>query len=965
MPLYDLALEQCSDDLRQIAARGESPAVVGRDAEARQLRELLLARRSVLLVGEAGVGKTSIVNRMVSDDLAAGPDAQPGLRVFRTSTSRMISETKYLGEWQSKISMLVRELEGIPGAVLFVTDVWNLTSVGRSESTHETMADLLKEFIDSHRIALVGEATKAQIASYLDLAPSFRNLFAQVRVEPLPAESVRPVLSSSATVLAARGNARFEEPALDRAVEITNRFLPHRHQPGKAIELFERAVHLAGESASQGAAVVSARTIDEAFSVVSGLPLFVLSDSERISTSAVREFFNERVLGQEHALDRVVETIALFKAGLNDPAKPIGTFLFVGPTGVGKTELAKALAEFLFGSESRMLRFDMSEFKDYHSFEKLIGDPKRPGTPGTLVDAMRQHGFAVVLLDEFEKAHANIADLFLQVFDDGRLTDAAGQTVDFRNSIIILTSNIGTDPRLQGRPIHGFSDAATEAGDEADERVRRALDDAFRPEFLNRIEHIVVFRSLSLDIVKRIALRELARVYSRRGIADRQIGVEVDDRLLDRVMECGFNPKFGARALKREISRSIVVPLAVAMMERPLEAGQIVRLEPKGRSEVAARIIDTEESRRAREVDEEVSIEGRRLSLGDVGAASAALGARIAGIGDLYGLDDARLRLEEMRAARHEPGFWTDQAEALEAFDAYNRLAGIVGRFDELEGRCADIGSRASRAIARREGNLRDELVRAFLRAELAVDRLAVETTTFLDCDDRPALVTIRVQGTSPYDLEWLERLTGMYLGWAGQVRRPAELLHEHVEADASSETMATIRIDGPYAYGYLAGETGVHRMREERAAADGQRAISAAANVRVVPIGDEPASPLPSVEVIEARSLRASGIRSGRIRSRVVARRGAITLRLQNGEGLERNRERATELLMAIPTTPESPLEAVRTVVLSGRRKVRDPRSGLVVSGRDVEAFLDGRIDSFLRRNVVALRRRDSGDKQ
>lgn len=965
MALYDLALDQCSDDLRLLAARGEAPVVIGREAESRQLRELIVARRSVLLVGEAGVGKTSVIHRLVSDDDAgASNDPLIGLRVFRTSTSRMISETKYLGEWQSKVTSLVRELESIPASALYVTDIWNLTSVGRSESTHETMADLLKEFIESHRISLIGEATKAQIASFLDLMPSFRNLFVPLRVDPLPQESVRPILSAAAAALAGRRGVGFDETALERAVEITDRFLPYRHQPGKAIELFERAAHHAAENAGDSAPIVTSHVVDEAFSQSSGLPMFILSDAERMSTANIRAFFNERVLGQEHALDRIVETIALYKAGLNDPARPIGTFLFVGPTGVGKTELAKALAEFLFGSESRMLRFDMSEFKDYHSFEKLIGDPKRPATSGVLVEAMRQHGFAVVLLDEFEKAHPNIADLFLQVFDDGRLTDAAGQTVDFRNTIIILTSNVGTDPRLQAKPIHGFGDGASEGDEEADLRVRRALDETFRPEFLNRIEHIVVFRSLSREIVRRIALTELARVYSRRGIANRQIAVEVDDRVLDSVMDRGFNPRFGARALKRELARSIVVPLAVALMEQPIEAGQIVRLEPRGSRDVAVRIIDTDESRRAREVDEEVEVDGRRLTLAEVSGAAAALATRVAEIGVAYGLDGARDRLDAMRSARHEPGFWTDQSEALSAFEEYNRIAGIVGRFDELASRCTEIERRAGAARARKDGQARDEMARALVRAELAVDRLDVETRIFVESDDRPALVTIRVQGAGAHDAEWLERLTGIYLSWAEHVRRPVELLHEHVSDDTSSEPMAILRIDGPFAYGYLAGEHGVHRLRDERSGPDGPRTVSAVATVLVSPIDDPSSAGTPAVEITEGKAMRATGVRSGRIRSRVTARRGALTLRLQNGASLDRNRELASELLRSLTAPTGATSESVRTYVLSGRRRVRDPRSGLVVSGRAVDAVFDGRIDAFLRRNAVALRRQsESGE--
>jgi peptide chain release factor 2 len=238
------------------------------------------------------------------------------------------------------------------------------------------------------------------------------------------------------------------------------------------------------------------------------------------------------------------------------------------------------------------------------------------------------------------------------------------------------------------------------------------------------------------------------------------------------------------------------------------------------------------------------------------------------------------------------------------------------------------------------------------------VDRLDVETTIFTEKDDRPALVTIRVQGAGAYDAEWLDRLTGVYLAWAEHVRRPVEVLYEHVADDPSSEPMAVLRIDGPFAYGYLAGEHGVHRLRDERHGPDGPRAVSAVATVLVWPV-DEPATTgSPAVEFLDGKAMRATGVRSGRIRSRVTARRGGVVLRLQNGVGLDRNREVAGGLLRALAMPPGSSTVPVRTYLVSGRRKIRDPRSGLAVTGRAVDGFFDGRIDAFLRRNAVSLRR-------
>ncbi len=959
MSLFEGSLRECTDDLCDAAARADDRPVVGREAEARQVEELLASRRSVLLVGEAGAGKSAVIQRVVTDAVARWTAGEAGaLRVFRTSTSRLISDTKYLGEWQSKLTSVIRELEAYRHAVLYVTDIWNLTSVGRSESTDETMADLFKEFVESNRVILLGEATKAQIAAYFDRMPSFRNLLVQVRVDPSPGDLVRPILTRVAGSLAARANVAFDDAALDRIIDLTDRFLPYRHQPGKAIELFERALNRSvQETASDEPPSIDATVVEHAFAETTGLPMFVISDRERVTTDAIRQFFAERVLGQEHALDRIVETIALYKAGLNDPARPIGTFLFVGPTGVGKTELAKALAEFLFGSESRMLRFDMSEFKDYHSFEKLIGDPKRPGNGGLLVESMRAHPFAVVLLDEFEKAHANIADLFLQVFDDGRLTDAAGQTVDFRNAIIILTSNLGTDTRLESKAVHGFSGADATVDQAAEVRIRRALDDALRPEFINRIEHIVVFRSLTRETVRRIALRELGRVYGRRGIANRGIAIEVDDRLLDRVLDRGFNPKFGARALKRELSSEVVVPLAIAMMETAVEPGQILRLEPRGERATTVRVIDTEESLRAATVDEEVSIEGRRLSLSEVADGAHALAARIASVAAEHDFDTLESRIDAIRERQATDGYWTDQTSALADFSEYNKLVGKVRLVRELQARLAEIESRSRDAVRRKDASARESLVREFVRAELACDRFEVELTTFDEYDDAPALVTLRVQGATPSDIDWLDTLADQYVAWARAVGRPFEVLSDRAVDGTGADPISVIRIDGPFAFGYLKGEAGIHRMRDVATIEGGKRAVSAVARVEVWPLNAESDAAGP-VEFVTAARVRASGSRLARLRSCVVARSGDHLLHLQNGRTVDENRTLAAEILpLAGAAVGRDATQAVRTYHVSGRRKIRDPRSGLAVSGRAVDTYLAGGVDAFLRRNAVALK--------
>ena len=273
----------------------------------------------------------------------------------------------------------------------------------------------------------------------------------------------------------------------------------------------------------------------------------------------IREWFRERIIGQERAIEAVVEVITLFKAGLHDPNRPIGTLLFVGPTGVGKTELAKALARYLFGSETRLLRFDLSEFKDYHAFQLLVGDPEKPLQPARLLDPVRLQPFQVILFDEIEKAHSNVWDMLLQLLDEGHVSPPSGARTNFRNTIVIATSNVGSQDAL--KQSIGFVSA------DRGQIPIKSLEAVFRPELLNRFQHIVTFDGLTRDNVRRIARREIQQLLAREGITSRNLAVEVGEDVLDVLVETGFDREYGARALKRQVQQRVLFPIAGRLME--------------------------------------------------------------------------------------------------------------------------------------------------------------------------------------------------------------------------------------------------------------------------------------------------------------------------------------------------------------------------------------------------------------
>ena len=576
------------------------------------------------------------------------------------------------------------------------------------------MLDALRPHVDAGKLALVGEASP-ELFKLMQRVPGFVEIFEVVEVAPMLEAEVRETLVRAAD----RRGITLDAGSLHSLLQVTGRFSAARPQPGPALKLARELFDYRERKRAVGdLEPVSPALVEKVFSITSGLPLFVVSREATLPPAEIRAWFTERIVGQRPAIEAVMETIALFKAGLHDPHKPIGTFLFVGPTGVGKTELARALATFLFGTPQRLLRFDLSELKDYNSFELFVGNPQAPEKPARLLDPVRSQPFQVVLFDELEKAHSNIWDVLLPLLDEGRLTTPWGETLSFASTILIATSNVGATEAA-----HTVGFGAGGAHDAREGKIRMALERQFRPEFINRFQHLTVFHPLSAAELRSIARQEVGRVLAREGIAAHHIlVVDVDDEALDAVIESGVDTRYGARSLKREVQRRIALPLAMTLMEQRVLRGSILKVQVKD-GEVRVRVVETEASRAARrDAEPPRAPDGRVVTLADL---SRRLDEAKGGSTRSRGRWTQRGCAPPSKggsSARRAKTSWKNVALADEAHHELERIEVTLDRLQRLEMRC---------------DGFRDALGRAAGRA--ALEKLAWQMRDFRRSRDRRA----------------------------------------------------------------------------------------------------------------------------------------------------------------------------------------------------------------------------------
>ncbi len=630
-------LEKYSRDLTQQAREGKLDPVIGRDVEISRVMQILSRRtkNNPVLIGEAGVGKTAIVEglaeKIASNDV---PEILMGKKVISLDLGSMIAGSRFRGEFEERLKASIEEVQRSSGEIiLFIDELHTVVGAGAAQGAMDA-SNMLKPALARGELQCIGASTLDEYQKHIEKDAALERRFAPVFVEEPSQEDTLKMLTGLRDRYEAHHKVHFSDDALEAAVKLSSRYISDRRLPDKAIDLMDEAAaklrvalyslppdlkqmkteldRLKAEEEQAGIErdyehaakkkadrlrleeefnqkrdvwesehkldeVVDVNDIAEVLSQWRGIPVSQMLETEQERLLHMEDRLHERIIGQEEAIHAISDAIRRARSGLKDPKRPNGSFIFIGPSGVGKTELAKALAEFLFDDEDALVRMDMSEYHEQHTVSRLFGAP--PGyvgyeEGGQLTEAVRRRPYRVILFDEIEKAHPEVWNALLQILDDGRLTDGQGRVVDFRNTVLIMTSNLGTEFVKQGGTLGFLQKTATDEDRQAHEKIEKALKSTFRPEFLNRIDEIIMFSPLTTEQMMQIVDLQMKDVRSR--LEEHGLSVELTQAAREWLASEGYDASFGARPLKRALQKYIESPLSISLLSGEFAQGDTV-----------------------------------------------------------------------------------------------------------------------------------------------------------------------------------------------------------------------------------------------------------------------------------------------------------------------------------------------------------------------------------------------------
>ena len=634
-------LDKYSRDLTAAAEKNELDPVIGREKEIQRIIQILIRRtkNNPVLIGEPGVGKSAVAEGLAQRIVQGNvPELLRGKRVMSLDMGSLVAGTKYRGEFEERLKNMMDELHKAGNILLFIDEIHTIIGAGGSEGSLDA-ANILKPALSRGEIQCIGATTLDEYRKHIEKDTALERRFQPVTVGEPTSEETLSILCGLRDRYEAHHKVRITDEALGAAVKLSERYIPDRFLPDKAIDLmdeaasrvriqactappdvreqekrleavliekkeaishqdFEKAAALRDQerslnreieekraewtrSQTNARDVVTEEDIAQVVSQWTGIPVSRMTEQEAQRLIRLEETLHRRLVGQEEAVSAVARAIRRARAGLKDPKRPIGSFIFLGPTGVGKTELCRALGEAMFGDEDAVIRLDMSEFMEKHTVSRLMGSP--PGyvgyeEGGELTEAVRRKPYSVVLLDEIEKAHPDVFNVLLQIMDDGRLTDNTGRTVSFKNTIVVMTSNAGAQVAASGRSMGFGSEQRNTIRDyeTMKDSVMKEVKELFRPEFINRVDELIVFHALTEEEIRRITDMMLKQVAGR--LEEQEIHLLWDDSVTEKLAKDGYDPKFGARPLRRLIQRTVEDTLSEELLQGHISLGQEVRL---------------------------------------------------------------------------------------------------------------------------------------------------------------------------------------------------------------------------------------------------------------------------------------------------------------------------------------------------------------------------------------------------